>query len=134
MSGLLSLYPNAGSYSASTNADKVRANVQWLEEALIFTGTHPDFDGAFTYTSGTLTQALYTEQTASATADGRGSGTRKIAKQTLTYTAGVLTKVKNEISYNNGVSYAIWVGRAGNAYMNPGYTSGDLTSTTMATS
>lgn len=134
MSGLSSLYPNAGSYSASTNADNVRANVQWLEELAIFMGVHPDFDGAFTYTSGSLTQALYTEQTASATADGRGSGTRKIAKQTLTYTSGNLTKIKNEISYNNGSSYSIWVGRAGNAFTNPGYTSGNLTSTTMATS
>jgi len=134
MSGLLSSYPNAGSYGVSTNADNVKANIQWLEELLIFAGMHPDFDGAFTYTSGNLTQALYTEQLASATADGRGSGTRKIARQTLTYTSGVLTKVKNEMSYDNGGSYSIWVGRAGNAFMNPGYTSGNLTSTTMATS
>lgn len=134
MNILSTLYPNAGSYSASTNADKVRANVQWLEELLVFAGLHPDFDGAFTYTSGLLTQSLYTEQTASATADGRVLATKKITKETLTYTSGVLTKVKREISYDNGGTWVIWTGRAGNAFENLGYTGANLTTSTRATS
>jgi hypothetical protein len=136
MSGLQTLYPNASGagFGVSTNADNVRANTRWLDEWIMFSGDHPDFDSTLTYTSGKLTEIIYAEQTASAVADGRASGTRIYGKVTLTYTGSALTKVKKEISYNAGSSYAIWVGRAGNAFQNLTYTSDVLTSTTMATS
>jgi len=132
--GVRSLYPNAGAFGVSANADKVRGNTQWLEELAVFMGMHPDFDGTLSYTSGQLTGSLWVEQLASATVDGRVNGTRKQARETLTYTSGQLTKVKREFSYDNGGTWAIWTGRAGNAFENLGYTSGLLTTITRATS
>lgn len=128
-------FPNAGANSASTNADNVRANEQWIEITLIFAGQHPDFDGAISYTGAGLVDVVtWTEQTAAATDDGRALGTRKIARATHSYTAGQLVKIRREISLNNGSTWNDWVGRAGNGFSNYGYTAGNVTSITRATS
>ena len=136
MSIVQSLYPNAGSYSASQNADKVRANVQALRENIAMQGMAPGFEiaatGDRTYNAdSTLASVILKERTDVATGDGRGSGTRIFCRLTFTYTASRLTKTRYEISFDSGTSYANWLDAGGNSYMNLAYTAAGLLDTAL---
>jgi hypothetical protein len=141
MSGQIRIgYPNAGSYSVSTNADNTRTNLQNLREMFAQGAGAPGFDipvsGGMTYTGGLLTGVLLQEQTAAAAADTptRTSAQRIFVRQTLTYTSGSLTKVRYEISYDSGTTYANWTDLAGNSYQNLTYSAGALASVIWGTS
>jgi len=133
-------YPNAGSYSASTNADNVRTNLQNLREMFAQGAGAPGFDipvsGGMTYSGGNLTGVLMQESTANAAADtpSRGAGARYYIRQTLTYTSGNLTKVRYEISYDSGSTYVNWVDLAGNSFQNLTYNANGLESAIWGTS
>jgi len=127
-------YPNAGSYGVSTNADKVREHTQNLLEMVAQGAGAPGFDipvsGGMTYSGGNLTGVLMQESTASAAADvpSRSGAQRYYIRQTLTYTSGNLTKVRYEISYDSGSTWANWTDAAGNSYQNLTYNTGGLES------
>ncbi len=128
-----------GGGNVSTQMDAARANLIYLRECLVAGGTMPGYDcasGDITYNAdGTVATVLYKEQTAIATANGRGSGTRYWVRKTHTYTSGNLTKTRYEISANSGSSYSNWTDAAGNAYLNRTYTAaGALDTRTWATS
>lgn len=110
--------------------DQTRDNFVYLREVFAAKGELPGYDissGDLTYNAdGTLATALIKEQTAVATANGRGSGTRYWFRITLTYTSGAVTKVRYERSANSGSSYSNWVDAAGNSYLNLTYTAGGL--------
>jgi len=134
-------YPNASSYSASTNADNVRANLQNLREMFAQGAGAPGFDipvsGGMTYSGGKLTGVLLQESTANAAADTptRGSGARYYIRQTLSYNgSGQLSKVRYEISYDSGSTYSNWVDLAGNSYQNLTYNANGLESVIWGTS
>jgi hypothetical protein len=131
MSGLLDFrFPNPGSNNVGTNSDKIRANTEFVEELAMFAGEHPDYEIAFTYSGGNLTQVDYTEITAAATARGRASGTRIFGREILTYSGSNLQKIRRRISYDSGATFADWVGHAGFDFANYNYTGSDLTSIT----
>jgi len=71
---------------------------------------------------------LMQESTASAAADvpSRSGAQRYYLRQTLTYTSGALTKVRYEISYDSGSTWANWTDAAGNSYQNLTYNSNGL--------
>jgi len=133
-------YPNAGSYGVSTNADKVREHTQNLLEMVAHGAGAPGFDipvsGGMTYSGGNLTGVLMQESTASAAADvpSRSGAQRYYIRQTLTYTSGNLTKVRYEISYDSGSTWANWTDAAGNSYQNLTYNSNGLESVIWGTS
>ena len=137
MSGYIQrAYPNAsgGGYGVSTNADKTREFLQNLFEMIAHTGGAPGYDipvsGGTTYSGGNLTGVLYQESTASAAADtpSRSGSQRYYLRQTLTYTSGDLTKVRFEISYDSGSTWANWADAAGNSYLNITYDTDGLES------
>lgn len=135
MSGYIQkAYPNAGSFSVSTNADKVREHTQNLLEMVGQGAGAPGFDipvsGGMTYSGGNLTGVLYQESTASAAADvpTRSGAQRYYLRQTLSYTSGNLTKVRYEISYDSGSTWVNWTDAAGNSYQNLTYNANGLES------
>ena len=129
-------YPNAGSYSVSTNADNVRTSLQALREMLAAGSVVPGFESTLTPTGAPPTSIVTSERTNVAAADtpSRGAALRIFMRQTLTYTAGAVTKIRYEISFDSGTTYANWVDLAGNAYQNFAYSSGFLSTSTWATS
>ena len=135
MSGFIkSGYPDDGAYDVATNADNVRTNLQNLREMFAQGAGAPGFDipvsGGMTYSGGNLTGVLMQESTANAAADtpSRGAGARYYIRQTLTYTSGNLTKVRYEISYDSGSTWANWADAAGNSYQNLTYDTDGLES------
>ena len=135
MSGFIkSGYPEDSAYDVATNTDNTRANTQNLREMIAQGAGAPGFDipvsGGMTYSGGNLTGVLMQESTANAAADvpTRGSGARYFIRQTLTYTSGNLTKVRYEISYDSGTTWAAWVDLAGNSYQNLTYNANGLES------
>jgi len=143
MSGYIQkAYPNAsgGGYGVSTNADKVREHTQNLLEMVGQGAGAPGFDipvsGGMTYSGGNLTGVLMQESTASAAADvpSRSGAQRYYLRQTLTYTSGDLTKVRYEISYDSGSTWANWADAAGNSYQNLTYNTDGLESVIWGTS
>lgn len=135
MSGYIQrAYPSASGYGVSDNADKVREYLQNLFEMIAHTGGAPGYDipvsGGTTYSGGNLTGVLYQESTASAAADtpSRSGSQRYYLRQTLTYTSGDLTKVRFEISYDSGSTWANWADAAGNSYLNITYDTDGLES------
>jgi len=136
MSLFQTLYPNAGSYSASTNADKVRGSLQALRENIAMQGMAPGFEiaatGDRTYNAdNTLASVIFKELLGVATGDGRGSGTRYFCRLTFTYTTGLLTKVRYELSTDSGSTYSNWVDAGGNSYNNLAYTAAGLLDTSL---
>ena len=132
----------SGGGSVSAEMDATRANLIYLRECLVAMGAMPGYDigsGDITYNAdGTVATVLCKEQTAVATANGRGSTTRYWARLTFTYTSGSLTKVRYEISANGGSgtpTYSNWTDAAGNAYNNLTYNAdGSLATSVWATS
>ena len=137
MSGYIQkAYPNAsgGGFGVSTNADKVREHTQNLLEMIAQTGSAPGFDipvsGGTTFSGGNMTGVLFQESTASAAADvpSRSGAQRYYLRQTLTYSGSDLTKVRFEISYDSGSTWANWADAAGNSYLNITYDTDGLES------
>jgi len=120
--------------TGTTYTQSIRDNFWALREMLIAGASIPGFDATFTGTPAT--SIVYAEQTAVAAADTptRGAGARIFFRKTLTYTAGLVTKVRYEISADSGSSYSAWTDLAGNSYKNISYSGGYPTSTTWATS
>lgn len=125
--------PDAGA-TGTPYTQSIRDNLSALREMLIAGGSIPGFDVA--YTGGPPTSIVYSEKTTVAAADTptRGSGARIFLRKTLTYTAGLVTKVRYEISADSGSSYSAWTDLAGNSYKNITYSGGYPTATTWATS
>jgi len=136
MSGYIQrAYPSASGYGVSDNADKVREHTQNLLEMIAQTGSAPGFDipasGGTTFSGGNLTGVLFQESTASAAADvpSRSGSERYYLRQTLTYDgSNNLTKVRFEISYDSGSTWANWADAAGNSYQNLTYDTDGLES------
>jgi len=136
MSGYIQrAYPSASGYGVSDNADKVREHTQNLLEMIAQTGSAPGFDipasGGTTFSGGNLTGVLFQESTASAAADvpSRSGSQRYYLRQTLTYDgSNNLTKVRFEISYDSGSTWANWADAAGNSYQNLTYNANGLES------
>jgi len=136
MSGYIQrAYPSASGYGVSDNADKVREHTQNLLEMIAQTGSAPGFDipasGGTTFSGGNLTGVLFQESTASAAADvpSRSGAQRYYLRQTLTYDgSNNLTKVRFEISYDSGSTWANWADAAGNSYLNITYDTDGLES------
>lgn len=136
MSGYIQrAYPSASGYGVSDNADKVREHTQNLLEMIAQTGSAPGFDipasGGTTFSGGNLTGVLFQESTASAAADvpSRSGSERYYLRQTLTYDgSNNLTKVRFEISYDSGSTWANWADAAGNSYLNITYDTDGLES------
>ena len=112
----------------------IRDNLSSLREMLIAGADVPGFDK--TFTGAPPTSIVYSEQTAVAAADTptRGSGARIFMRKTITYTSGLVTKVKYEISSNSGSTYSAWTDLAGNSFKNIAYSGGVPTTSTWATS
>jgi hypothetical protein len=131
MSGLLDFrFPNPGSNNVGTNSDKIRSNAEFVEEIAAFSGNHPDYEATITYSGNNVSQIDWTEITAAATARGRAAGTRIICRTIYTYSGGNLQKAQRRISYDNGGTFADWVGFAGFDFANYNYTGTDLTTIT----
>lgn len=136
MSGYIQrAYPSASGYGVSDNADKVREYLQNLFEMIAQTGGAPGFDipvsGGTTFSGGNMTGVLFQESTASAAADvpSRSGAQRYYLRQTLTYDgSNNLTKVRFEISYDSGSTWANWADAAGNSYLNITYDTDGLES------
>ena len=135
MSGYIQrAYPSASGYGVSDNADKVREYLQNLFEMIAQTGGAPGFDipvsGGTTFSGGNMTGAPFQESTATAAADvpSRSGSERYYLRQTLTYSGSDLTKVRFEISYDSGSTWANWVDAAGNSYLNITYDTDGLES------
>lgn len=126
MSGSFRLaYPNAGSYSATTNMDQARGSLQMLRESIIANGICPGFDlAATTYFAGTtnINVLRYEEKTAHAAADtpARSGAQRIFFRITCSnYTAGGLVqKIRFELSSDSGSTYSNWTDLGGNAFVN----------------
>lgn len=131
---------NTGKPDASATgtpfAQSIRDNFSALREALISGGSLPGFDKTCTPTTGPPTSVVYAEQTAVAAADTptRLSGARIFLRKTITYTSGLPTKVRYEISSNSGSSYSAWADLAGNSYKNNTFVGSYLSTSIWATS
>lgn len=123
-------YPNVDTFTADQNADKVRSNAAFSEEAAMFAGAHPDYESFYTYTGSRLNQVEFREITAAATARGRASGTRIFGRIIYTYTGSSLTKAQTRISYDAGSTFSDWQGFAAFDFANYNYTGSQLTSIT----
>jgi len=138
MSYIEGKYPNAGSYSAATNADKVRASLQAIQQEFAAQGSARGFEiasGDITRNAaGQPTVVIYKERSAHAVAQGRASGTRWYVRTTITYTTGNPTKIQYEISTDSGSSYSAFVDIEGNSFNNLTWVAGLLDSSVWSTS
>ena len=128
-------YPDAADLG-TPYAQRTRDNLWALREALIAGVSLPGFDKTCTPTSGPPTSIVYAEQTAVAAADTptRGSGARIFMRKTITYSSGVPTKVKYEISSDSGSTYSAWTDLAGNSFKNNTFVGPYLSTSVWATS
>jgi len=111
-------------------AQSTRDNFEAIRQAMVIGGLVPGYDFSHNgTTSATPGEFYYREQSAVVTAENVITGLSRQAtwfRITNTWSGGVLTKQKLEISTNAGSSYSNWTDLAGNYFINYDYSSGKV--------
>lgn len=109
-------------------AQSIRDNFEAIRQAAVIAGGVPGYDFSHNgTTSETPGEFYYREQSAVVTAENAITGLSRQAtwfRITNTWSSGVLTKQKFEISTNAGSTYSNWTDLAGNYFRNFDYTGG----------
>jgi len=119
-----------GGQTGTPYTQSIRDNFEHLRQTMAAGGIVAGYD--FTHnggTSATPSEFYYREQSAEVTADNAITGLSRQAtwfKITNTWSSGILTKQKFEISTNAGSTYSNWTTQAGNYFINYDYSSGKV--------
>jgi hypothetical protein len=119
-----------GGQNGSPFSQSIRDNFEAIRQAMVIGGLVPGYDFSHNgTTSATPGEFYYREQSAVVTAENVITGLSRQATRfriTNTWSSGVLTKQKFEISTNAGSSYSNWTDPAGNYFLNYDYSSGKV--------
>lgn len=119
-----------GGQTGTPFTQSIRDNFEAIRQAMVIGGLVPGYDFSHNgTTSATPGEFYYREQSAVVTAENVITGLSRQAtwfRITNTWSSGVLTKQKFEISTNAGSSYSNWTDLAGNYFINYDYSSGKI--------